>query len=211
MERHPRQEPSRASRRRAEPRPAGPAPEAGTLREAALAHLARFAATEAGLLRVLHRRIDRWARRAEAEGQPTDRIAAAMIAARAAAVEVARRLVSAGAVDDAAFAASRARRLNQSGRSRRAIQAHLAAKGVTGSTAAAVLEEAEPDELAAALGHLRRRRAGPFAAEQPPSQEARLKTLGALARAGFPRDVAERALDMEPDEAEQRLLEARRG
>ncbi|KAA2214509.1 RecX family transcriptional regulator [Teichococcus oryzae] len=214
MERRTGQESPRGQRRRAEPRPAGPPPGAGALREAALAHLARFAATEAGLVRVLHRRIDRWARRAEAEAQPTDRIAAAIIAARADAVEVARRLVAAGAVDDAAFAASRARRLNQAGRSRRAIQAHLAAKGVTGETASTVLEEAEPDELAAALGHLRRRRAGPFAPRAPDAPlapEARLKALGALARAGFPRDVAERALDMDPDEAEQRLLDSRRG
>jgi regulatory protein len=112
-------------------------------------------------------------------------------------------------VDDEAFAAARARRLNQAGRSRRAIAAHLAVKGVPAATAAGLLEET--DELAAALGHLRRRRAGPFAAEQPPSPEARLKALGALARAGFPRDLAERALDMDPEDATDRLLAARRG
>ncbi|MFC3123995.1 regulatory protein RecX [Pseudoroseomonas globiformis] len=189
--------------------PAGPVPNAAKLREAALAHLARFAATEAGLLRVLHRRIDRWARRAEAEGQPTDQVAAAMTAARADAAEVTRLLATAGAVDDAAFAASRTRRLNRAGRSRRAIQAHLAGKGVGGETAHAVLEDAAPDDLSAALAHLRRRRAGPFAAT-PPEAEARLKTLGALARAGFTRDVAEQALDMSPEEAEDRLLESRR-
>lgn len=188
---------------------AGPPPDAARLREAALAHLARFAATEAGLIRVLHRRIDRWARRAEAEGQEAEAVAARVAAARAEAVAVARRLSATGAVDDAAFAASRARRLNQAGRSRRAIAAHLAAKGVRPDTAATLLEAAPPDDLAAALGHLRRRRAGPFAAE-PPSPEQRLKALAALARGGFARDVAERALDMTPEEAEDRLLAARR-
>jgi len=205
---------ARRGREPAQPRPAGPAPDAARLREAALAHLARFAATEAGLTRVLQRRIDRWARRAEAEGQPVERIAAAMIAARADAAEVARRLSVAGAVDDAAFAASRARRLNQAGRSQRAIQAHLASKGVRPETAAAVLEEAPPDDLAAALGYLRRRRAGPFAPRdsgEPLPPEARLKALAALARAGFTRDMAERALDMEPEAAEERLLASRRG
>ena len=41
-------------------------------------------------------------------------------------------------------------------------------------------------------------------------EAARLKALGALARAGFPRDVAERALDLSPEEATERLLAARR-
>ena len=61
--------------------------------------------------------------------------------------------------------------------------------------------------------HLRRRRQGPFApgaAEEPADEAARLKALGALARAGFPRDVAERALDLSPEEATERLLAARR-
>ncbi|WP_307140018.1 regulatory protein RecX [Pseudoroseomonas cervicalis] len=205
----------RAARGRQARRPSGPPaagrpPDAAALREAALAHLARFAATEAGLARVLQRRIDRWARRAEAEGQPPERIAAVTGPAREAVAGIARRLAAAGAVDDTAYAASRARRLAQSGRSTRAIRAHLAAKGVPAATAAGVLEENPPDELAAALAQLRRRRAGPFAPE-PPSPEARLKALGALARAGFAREVAQRALDLPPEEAEARLLEARRG
>ncbi|EHL99071.1 regulatory protein RecX, partial [Acetobacteraceae bacterium AT-5844] len=124
------------------------------------------------------------------------------------ATTVAKALAQAGAVDDEAFAAARARRLNQAGRSRRAIAAHLAAKGVDASTAEGMLEET--DELAAALGHLRRRRTGPFAAEQPMPPEARLKALGALARAGFTRDLAERALDMEPEAATDYLLASRR-
>ena len=61
-------------------RPAGPPPNAARLREAALAHLARFAATEAGLRRVLERRIARWARAAEAEGQAREAIAASTAA-----------------------------------------------------------------------------------------------------------------------------------
>jgi regulatory protein len=91
------------------PRPAGHPPSAARLAEAAAAHLARFAATEAGLKRVLARRIDRWARAAEAEGQPDVPRRAAE--AKSAIAEVAQRLVAGGAVDDAAFAESRARRL----------------------------------------------------------------------------------------------------
>lgn len=189
-------------------RAAGRAPDAARLREAALAHLARFAATEAGLRRVLERRIDRWARAAEAEGQPRDAIAPAAAAARAAAAEIARAMVTAGAVDDAGFAESRARRLARAGRSRRAIGAHLAAKGVDVETAEAALPEDPEAELDAALAQCRRRRIGPFA-RAPEDAAARLEALAALARGGFPRAIAERALDMDAEEAEARLIARR--
>ena len=194
--------------------PAGPAPDAASLREAALNHLARFASTESNLVRVLQRRIARWAQRAEREGQPPEEVARHVAAAREKASQAARDMVSAGAVDDAAFAAARARRLSRAGRSRRAVAAHLAAKGVAAETAGMVLEESATDELDAALAHLRRRRQGPFAPgaaqEGAADEAARLKALGALARAGFPRDIAERALDLSPEEATDRLLAARR-
>ncbi len=125
-----------AGRQRRGPPAAGPAPTEARLQEAALAHLARFAATEVGLRRVLERRVDRWARRAEAEGQDAAAIAAVIAPAKRAAAVVAQRLVTAGAVDDAAFAAARARRLARTGRSRLAIAAHLGAKGVSRETRA---------------------------------------------------------------------------
>jgi regulatory protein len=185
-------------------RPAGVPPDEAMLHEAALAHLARYATTEAGLVRVLDRRILRWARAAEAEGRERDAVAAMAAAARAAARAVAARLVEARAVDDSAFAAARAARLARAGRSRRAIAAHLAAKGVGPEVAAETLAGDEEDELAAALRLLRRRRLGPFAAA-PPDAEARRRILAALARAGFPSGVARRALAMGRVEAEALL------
>ncbi|MCB4820300.1 RecX family transcriptional regulator [Roseicella aerolata] len=212
-ESRPPRKPQRQPRRA--PRPAGPPPGEAALREAALAHLARFAATEAGLKRVLQRRVDRWARRAEAEGAAAEAIAPQAAAARAMAATVAKAMVAAGAVDDAAFAESRARRLARAGRSRRAIAAHLGAKGVAAETAAAALPEAGA-ELDAALAQCRRRRIGPFATQTPPgdpqaARAARLKSLAALARAGFGREVAEAALSMDPAEAEERLIALRQG
>jgi len=191
------------------PRPAGAAPDEARLREAALAYLARFAATEAGLRRVLERRVERWARAAEAEGQPREAIAAAAARARTAAAEVARAMVAAGVVDDAAFAESRARRLARAGRSRRAIAAHLAAKGVDEATAATAIPAGEEAELAAALAFCRRRRIGPFA-RAAADAEARRKALAALARGGFAQETARRALSMALEEAEELLLAARR-
>jgi regulatory protein len=189
-------------------RPAGPPPGEAQLAEAATAHLARFAATEAGLLRALARRVDRWARAAEAEGMADVAQRAAL--AKQAAAQVAQRMAAQGVVDDAAFAASRARRLLRTGRSRRATLAHLQAKGVDSATAAAALPEGEEAELAAALAFCRRRRIGPFAAVAP-DDAARLKALAAFARAGFARGVAGQALGMDPDEAEALLIAARRG
>jgi regulatory protein len=189
-------------------RPAGAPPDERRLNEAALAHLARFAATEAGLRRVLARRVDRWARAAEAEGQPD--VAARAAAAKGTVAAVAKRMVAQGAVDDAAFAESRARRLQRTGRSRRATLAHLRDKGVDAETAAAALPEGEDAELDAALAFCRRRRIGPFARDEA-SPEARLKALGALARAGFGHAVAGRVLRMAPDDAEARLIAARQG
>lgn len=190
------------------PRPPGPPPGEAKLREAATAHLARFAATEAGLRRVLQRRVDRWARAAEAFG--LENLAPLIAAGRQAAAEVAKQMAATGVVDDAAFAESRARRLLRGGRSRRATLAHLAQKGVDAETAAAALPEGEGAEIDAALALCRRRRLGPFGAGDAPA-ELRLKALATLARAGFGRDVAQAALGMAPEEAEARLFALRRG
>jgi regulatory protein len=188
------------------PRPPGAVPGEARLRDAALNHLARFAATEVGLKRVLVRKIDRWARAAEQAGE--EDVAPRAAAAKLVAAEVARRLVTDGAVDDAAFAESRARRLARTGRSARATLAHLAQKGVSAETAAAALPAGEDAELLAALAFCRRRRAGPFS-RAPEDEAARRRALAALARGGFAHAVAKQALDMAPDAAEDALLASR--
>ncbi len=174
-------------------------PDEAALREAALSYLARYSATQASLLRVLSRRVTRWARAADAPAEATE---APMQAARA----VVARLVAAGAVDDAAFAAGRARTLRRAGRSSRAIAAHLYAKGVQPD--AATLPDDPAAELAAALLYAARRRMGPFRPE--PDQAERPRDLARLARAGFPAATAHAALALSADEAEALLHEARR-
>jgi len=182
-----------------------PPPDQARLHEAALRHLARYAATAAGLTRVLDRRIARWARDAAAEGSDAAGIEAAAAEARRAARAVVARLVAAAAVDDAAFAAARAKRLARSGRSRRAAAAHLATRGVDAETAGAALGADGGDELASALVLARRRRIGPFRAAAPLDAEGRMRELAIFARAGFPREVAERALRTPPEEAAEIL------
>jgi regulatory protein len=117
------------------------------------------------------------------------------------------RLAAAGAVSDAAFAESRTRSLVRGGRSRRAVAAHLAAKGVGAETARAALEAEEMDELAAALVFARRRRIGPFRV----GDEDRLRELAMLARAGFSQAVAKEALRMGREDAEEVVMRLRRG
>jgi len=180
------------------------------LHDAALAHLARYATTEVGLRRVLERRIERWARVASSGGDDRDTVAEQAAAARNVVRDVVARLVAAAAVNDVTFAQSRSRSLVRSGRSHRAVVAHLAAKGVDTDTARSVLPENTESELAAALVLARRRRIGPFRVADVTEPAQRLRELSILARAGFPQDVARRALAMAPDEAETLIIQLRR-
>ncbi len=179
-------------------RTAGPTPTETVLRDAALAHLARYATSAANLRRVLERRIERWARAVEADAE-------ARAMAGAAARAVVARLVAAGAVDDAAFAASRARRLTRSGRSARSVAAHLVARGVTDDALAAALPADPEREFAAAVAFARRRRIGPFGGAETDAR----RVLGMFARAGYGQDVAETVLRLDRETAEDILLRLR--
>lgn len=190
-------------------RPAGPPPDAASLHEAALAYLARYAATEALLRRVLDRRVDRWARAMSGQTDAED-LAEQVAAAKQAARAVVARLAAVGAVNDVTYAEGRARNLSRSGRSRNAVAADLAARGVDKTTAQAVLTEDPAGELAAALVLARKRRIGPFRQGDPPDMAGRRQELGVLARAGFQQDVARRALSMDTEQAEALVMAFRR-
>jgi regulatory protein len=189
-------------------RDTGP-PNAKALHEAALQYLSRYAASEASLRRVLIRRIDRWASRARGQGDD-EAIAGQVAAAHAAARDVVARLAAAGAVNDAAYAESRALSLMRSGRSRRAVAAHLAAKGVDPALARSVLPADEWSELAAALVLARKRRIGPFRTTVALDEAGRRRELGILARAGFDQPLARQALGMDPGQAEGLVARLRR-
>ncbi len=191
-----------ASRR--EPRPL-PEPDAANLQAAALTHLARYAATQAGLSRVLQRRVDRWSRQAGAEA---DAVAAVAARARSAIAALVQRLAESGAISDEAFAQSRVRSLARAGRSRRAIGAHLANKGVPGELAREAALDNPEHELAAALIHARKRRLGPWRKVEA-TPELRRRELANMARAGFQAAVAGRALRFDREEAEARIIQFR--
>lgn len=205
--------PKKKRARRGPGEPGAP-PTRASLHEAALAYLARGAASADSVTKTLERRATAWARRAARAGRDADLVAAQAATARQAIPEIVARLREVGLVNDGAFAEARAKRMSTAGRSRRAISAHLAEKGVDAATVRDAVPRDAGTELAAALAFARKRRLGPFSRDEPAAdrEERRAvekKALGALARAGFDWNVCERVLKMELDDAEERLRERR--
>lgn len=167
-------------------RPVDPA----RLERAAYAYLERFAASSAGVRRVLMRRVA-----ASVAAHGTDAAeAAGWVEA------LIQRLQRLGLLNDALYAEQKAASLRRRGASARAVRATLAAKGIDADDAATALagvddENGDGDaELTAARRLVQRRRLGRF---RPAAERAarRDRDLAALARAGFGYDVAVRALD----------------
>jgi regulatory protein len=190
------------STRAATAQPSAPSEQA--LREAALRHLARYAATEARLLRVLNRRIDRWLRAAREATPDDDRHPDQAAQSREAARRVVAALVASGVVNDTAYAAGRARTLLRAGKSRAKIAQHLALRGIDRTTIRDALPDDGSHDLAAALLLVRKRR---LASQTTP--EARKRALGILARAGFSHATAQEALNTDPDVAETAIAALR--
>lgn len=130
------------------------------------------------------------------------------MAARASVAGIVRDLAAAGAVCDESFAQTRVRALIRAGRSRRAVRAHLASRGVAQALVAASFPDDERHELAAALIHARKRRLGPWRRGATSPEENR-RELGSLARAGFPQPVAAAALRYTLEEAEALIADIR--
>ncbi len=150
-----------------------PAPKPVTARwlmNAAQFYLARYAASEAGLVAVLQRKATKRA------GAPPDAAALALIA------ETVATLRGAGLIDDQAFAAARTRTLQRKGLSAGSARQRLAAKGVDRSTADQAIAEAGFDETAQVLVAARRLR---IAAFTDPAAELSERDKARLARRGF--------------------------
>ena len=154
----------------------------------ALHYLARFAASEAGLRRVLENRL----RRAAMTHEDFAADKAAQQTLRDAIETIIIRHKKSGVLDDAAFAAMKTRSLRRAGGSARRIAEKLQHKGIAKPLIAAALqpEAGEEDaERQAALAYAKRRRLGPFR-KQPADEAQRRKDFAAMARAGFAYDLA---------------------
>ena len=161
------------------------------LRRAALAYLARYAAPEAHVRRILQRRLERGAARG-AEIRAGDEDIDAVLA----------DLARLGLIDDRAWAEAQARSLRRRGASARGLAARLSSRGAPPAEIERVLaEEDDGAELRAARALARRRRLGPW---RDPAERAarREKDMAALARAGFGIGCARQVIDADapPDE-----------
>jgi len=168
--------PSARSTTRRPPRPL----DAARLEELALAYVARFATSAAKLGGYLARKLRE--RGWEAEGDPA-----------AAAEAIVARFVSAGYVDDAAYARARSGSLLRRGYGMRRVGQALGAAGIAEEVRAAVA----PGELArreAALALARKRRFGPFGSASL-DRPLREKQIAAMLRAGHPLDSARELVD----------------
>ena len=176
------------------PKPVNP----DRLERAAHHYIERYASSADQLRRVLMRRVRR---SADVHGtDPAD--GTAWVDA------IVTRLASAGLLDDHRFAENRARTLSERGYGRNRIALALRARGVADETITDTLDAAVEDaggEFAAACRFARRRRLGPY--REAERSERRNRDLAALARAGFPLDLARRVVDAESVEALDRMDE----
>ena len=166
------------------------------LRNSALYYLDRFGTSRANLRRVMMRKINRGlAEHGGDRDEAVDWLEALL--------DDLERL---GYVNDAEYAASRARALHRGGAGERKIRAKLREKGIASETIDRALEALaertrgeHPPDLVAAARYARSRRLGPYR-KGDHSPESRRKELGKLARAGFDYEIAMRVVDMkEPD------------
>lgn len=171
------------------------------LRAWALHYLERYATSSAHLRRLMRAKAERSRAAHGAEATAGAGEIEALIG----------RLEALGLLDDAAFARGRARALHRRGSSARAIRAALSEKGVAAeiveAALAALAEEMQEPELAAALAYARRRRLGPYRADAELRAAMRERDLAALGRRGFGYEVARRVIDA----ADPETLEAEAG
>lgn len=175
---------------------------AQSLENAALFYLARFSAPSAQLRRVLLRRVDRSVKAHGTDAAEGRRLVDELI----------ERYRRSGLIDDAAYAAGKARSLRRRGTSRVIIGRTLRAKGLSAADSDAALKGLTSDETGAGDGEFataarlaQRKRLGPFRA-QSERGELRQRDMAALARAGFGYDVARRVIDAESATALEEMI-----
>lgn len=166
------------------------------LERAAYHYLQRFASSREGLRRVLERKV----RRANEGFAPPDGEQTAWIA------ELVEKCEAMGLLDDAAYAAAKARGLARRGKSQRHIRSWLKARGLDEETIEGALRELAEDtgstrtaDVAAAMRLAKRRRLGPYRSGDLDAT-LRRREMGVLARAGFSLSLA-RAVIEATDEA----------
>lgn len=160
-----------------------------SLENAALHYLKRYAATTSQLRRVLERRIDKSLRvhggdKAEALRWVEDLVG---------------KLTRGGLLNDDTVARMKSESLRAAGKSARMIALKLRQKGLSAELVEEhvdrVREDVSEEEAARTLA--KRKKLGPFRANEQARKASRMKDLAALARAGFSYGVARKVIDGE--------------
>lgn len=176
-------------------------PTTDDLAKAALRYLARYAASEASLRRTLDNRL----RRAAMFHDDFAQDKAAWASLHAAIEDIVAKHKKSGVLNDAAFAETKVNSLRRAGKSAYVIKQKLGLKGVAKAVIDKALlqnnDGADPREveIKAARALAKRKRLGPFRAGASPPEQQR-KDLAALARAGFPLDIAREVLNSSIEE-----------
>lgn len=155
------------------------------MRDLALHYVGRYATSKAKLTAYLTRKIRE---RGWTEGEATPQIETMI-----------EDFVRLGFIDDAAFAASRARALTNRGMGMRRVREDLRAKGISETDAADAHEQAESEKWQAADRFAKRKRIGPYASVPAPP-ELRQKQMQAFLRAGHGFDMAKLFVRADPGE-----------
>lgn len=172
------------------------------LENSAAHYLGRFASSSANLRRVMMQKIHRSASQHGTDVEEAEKWLNTVI-------EKFERL---GYLDDTAFAQMRARGLHARGTPLKGIRFKLKQQGVGDDDIDAALTHLEAEnetrdlDWDAAVKLARRRRLGPYRTDDPAMRkERREKDMGALARAGFGYDIAQRIIDTDTiEELEER-------
>lgn len=166
-----------------------------------LAYLQRFPASTPHFRRIMSRKIDRSCDYHKDQERET---CAALLEAT---VESFTRM---GLLNDSAYLQGMVNSYRRRGLSTQAIMAKLGQKGLAQDAILATIRafdedrNAENPELAAAILLMRRKRLGPFRKTSKDEKTA-TRELSSLARAGFGFDIAQKALSMTQEDADEVL------
>ncbi len=174
---------------RLHPRPAPKPLDETVLTDLSLAYVARFATSAAKLRRYALRKLRERGWKAADAGDPMDDQAQA--AGRAAIEVIIERFVTAGYLDDAAYALQTAGGLTRRGFGQRRVAQALHHAGISEEDRGEALDRAGAGRWQSALALARRRRLGPYGSDGPPADPAAIqRQMGALLRAGHDMDIA---------------------
>ncbi len=159
------------------------------LERIALRYVERFATTRAKLADYLRRKLRERGWDGDTPADPD---------------ALADRMVARGYVDDAAYAAAKARSMARRGLGARRVAEALRHAGVDDAAAPPPDDDPEAAAMDSALVFARRRRIGPFASA-PADPDAQRRQFAAMLRAGHAPNIARKIVKMFPGEGEGEL------